>query len=309
MINKFVFALASSSVLICNLIHAKPVEFWSMDKSKNEMQKNYAKEEGEILNLFARKNGEEESPINLKSGKSLRIEWKDPMPQSFTISFWVKVDSYYNRKLSTEISAAQKREAASQIICSKKDSFLIEMSYGKLRFSLWLKNKKKLKKITLKSDSRNMLRAQIWNHLSISYDKKYLKLYLNGNEIASKETDGKLMENLNPLIFGSNNPEDSFVGSIEKFKIFDRIYNFKAEELGFVSGKTLKGPSLLETKHINMEVSKNFIPRYFRDKGKRPLIDYISLCEGKKAQLYMDNIHWKSDWKLKHSTLISGKEP
>lgn len=84
--------------------------------------------------------------------------------------------------------------------------------------------------------------------------------------------------------------------------------SYKLHGGDLITSKKLRTAVLLDTPATNMEISKNFVPRYFRDKGGRPLIDYISFNESEKAQLRLDNIYWKSDWNLKQATLQKGQQ-
>lgn len=110
-----------------------------------------------------------------------------------------------------------------------------------VKFNIKCGNNKKI--IQLHYSSKGL---QGWNHLAFSYhitnNKTYIKLYINGNEVATKIIDGIYFidygTKISPFIIGGHsgklgaknierslNSEDYFVGKLAAFRLYDRLLN------------------------------------------------------------------------------------
>jgi chitodextrinase len=62
-----------------------------------------------------------------------------------------------------------------------------------------------------------------WTHVALSYDGATLRLYVNGNQVASKAQTGAIEANNNPLWIGGNQPYgEYFNGLIDDVRVYNR---------------------------------------------------------------------------------------
>ncbi|HWM63912.1 MAG TPA: LamG domain-containing protein [Solirubrobacterales bacterium] len=71
-------------------------------------------------------------------------------------------------------------------------------------------------------EGEEVLPANTWSHLALSFDGAHLRLYVNG-ELIDKEVAPKNTENSNgPLLIGATDEESFFNGRIDEVRIYDR---------------------------------------------------------------------------------------
>jgi hypothetical protein len=62
-----------------------------------------------------------------------------------------------------------------------------------------------------------------WTHLALTYDGTFLRLYVNGNQVATKAATGSIETNSSPLRIGGNVPYGEFFkGRVDEIRIYDR---------------------------------------------------------------------------------------
>ena len=69
----------------------------------------------------------------------------------------------------------------------------------------------------------NTIPVNNWTHLASTYDGATLRLYVNGNPVASRTVTGSVETNSNPLWIGGNKPYGEFFqGQIDEVRIYNR---------------------------------------------------------------------------------------
>jgi Concanavalin A-like lectin/glucanases superfamily len=62
-----------------------------------------------------------------------------------------------------------------------------------------------------------------WTHVALTYDGAALRLYINGNQVASRAMSGAIETTNNPLWIGGNQPYgEYFNGLIDDVRVYDR---------------------------------------------------------------------------------------
>lgn len=62
-----------------------------------------------------------------------------------------------------------------------------------------------------------------WSHAAVTYDGAELKLYVNGDEVSSREISGTIRQTTDPLWLGGNKPYgEHFDGLIDEVRMYDR---------------------------------------------------------------------------------------
>ena len=62
-----------------------------------------------------------------------------------------------------------------------------------------------------------------WSHLAVTYDGRRVRLYVNGNEVSSLATSGRILRTSGPLWIGGNEPYGEFFqGDIDDVRVYDQ---------------------------------------------------------------------------------------
>lgn len=76
---------------------------------------------------------------------------------------------------------------------------------------------------TARTSAHNPEPVERWSHVALSYDGHRLRLYVNGNEVASRSTKGTIEHTDDPLWIGGSQPYGEFFrGLIDEVRIEDR---------------------------------------------------------------------------------------
>ena len=73
------------------------------------------------------------------------------------------------------------------------------------------------------ADSEQAVPARRWAHLAMTYDGTTVKLFIDGDEVATRPTTGRILTTADPLWIGGSRPYgEHFRGRIDEVRIYDR---------------------------------------------------------------------------------------
>ena len=73
------------------------------------------------------------------------------------------------------------------------------------------------------ADSEQAVPARRWSHLAMTYDGTTVKLFIDGDEVATRPTTGRILTTADPLWIGGSRPYgEHFRGRIDEVRIYDR---------------------------------------------------------------------------------------
>ena len=73
------------------------------------------------------------------------------------------------------------------------------------------------------ADSEQAVPARRWSHLAMTYDGTTVKLFIDGDEVATRLTTGRILTTADPLWIGGSRPYgEHFRGRIDEVRIYDR---------------------------------------------------------------------------------------
>ena len=73
------------------------------------------------------------------------------------------------------------------------------------------------------ADSEQAVPARRWSHLAMTYDGTTVKLFIDGDEVATRPTTGSILTTADPLWIGGSRPYgEYFQGLIDEVRIYDR---------------------------------------------------------------------------------------
>lgn len=73
------------------------------------------------------------------------------------------------------------------------------------------------------ADSEQAVPARRWSHLAMTYDGTTVKLFIDGDEVATRPTTGSILTTADPLWIGGSRPYgEYFQGLIDEVRVYNR---------------------------------------------------------------------------------------
>jgi len=200
--------------------YGRPVAAYSFDENEGEVAADLAGEHHGALENTEWVKGRYGSAIFL-DGTNDYVEIPDSpelaLTEEFTLEAWVRPDGFADEGvvISKEVDGNHSYQlyGASREEGGVPEGFL---GYDTEPF-VWEDVE----------DEENPLQPKVWNHLALTFDGAYLRLYVNG-ELADTEFSPPALAGEGPLLIGGNGDEEFFQGRIDEVRVYDRALDASA---------------------------------------------------------------------------------